>query len=71
MKTIQFTKLSSRELEVLELISFGNSSRDIAQELYLSTETIRTYRKKIISKMNARNAADLIRLAFQHELISV
>lgn len=57
--------LSERELQVLELISLGHSSREIAQNLYLSIETIKTHRAKIMKKFNARNVAHIVRLALE------
>ena len=65
------TNLSNREKEILTLISYGYSTPDIADKLFLSRETIKTHRKRIIVKMNAKNAADLVRLAFQTHILGV
>jgi ATP/maltotriose-dependent transcriptional regulator MalT len=48
-------KFSNRELEVLRLISNGLSNREIAQELYLSIETIKWYNRQIYSKLGVKN----------------
>jgi len=63
--------LSRREKEVLTLISFGYSTDEIGHELHLSKETIKTHRKRIIAKMCAKNAADLVRKAFESRVLSV
>ncbi|HNP48320.1 MAG TPA: LuxR C-terminal-related transcriptional regulator [Bacteroidia bacterium] len=55
--------LSERELEVLILMSEGLSSEKIAQKLHVSAHTIRTHRKMLLKKLNAKNAAELIRKA--------
>lgn len=61
--------LSMREREVLLLISEGKTSEDIARQLFLSVNTIDTHRKNIISKLNARNVTDAVRMALQKGLI--
>lgn len=54
-------KLSSRELEILELLREGLSNKEIAQKLFLSELTVKTHRKNIMAKMDARNITDLLR----------
>ncbi len=63
------TTLSSREKEILQLISEGYSSKDIAVQLNLSLNTVLTHRKKIMSKLGVHGQADLIRYALK-EIIS-
>jgi DNA-binding CsgD family transcriptional regulator len=50
-----FTRLTSRELDVLRLLSAGRQTRDIAQELSLGEETIRSHFKKAETKLGVRN----------------
>jgi DNA-binding NarL/FixJ family response regulator len=52
-------RLTDRELQVLDLIGRGRTSRDIAEELKLGVATIDTYRARIKEKMNFRNAMEL------------
>jgi DNA-binding CsgD family transcriptional regulator len=59
------TMLTGREKEILHLISIGFSSDEIARDLYLGAETVRTYRKSLLQKFKARNTAHLIRSAFE------
>ncbi len=56
-------QLSSREREILDLLSKGYTAPDIARALGLSNETIRWYRKKIIAKFDVSNTAELISMA--------
>jgi len=55
--------LSPRELQVLRLIAEGNTSKEIAQLLSLSLETIRTYRKTMMKKLGVGNVAGLTQVA--------
>ena len=68
MKTQNY--LTSREFEVLYLLSSGHSTPEIAKELFLSPETVKTYRKNLITKLDAKNVANLIRLAYEYEIIT-
>jgi len=54
-------KLSTREKEILHLLQMGLSNKEIGEKLFLSDLTIKTHRKNIMAKMDARNIADLIR----------
>ncbi len=54
-------KLSSREIEILQLLREGYSNKEISQKLFLSELTVKTHRKNIMAKMDAKNIADLLR----------
>ena len=62
-------KLSNREYQVICLIAARKSVKQIAEELYLSIQTIRTYRTRILEKMEMNTDAELIHYAIQHGLI--
>ena len=51
-------QLTAREDQVLKLIAAGYRYREIAMELSLSVETVRTYVKSIFKKLHVRNAAE-------------
>ncbi|MGD2152865.1 MAG: response regulator transcription factor [Gemmatimonadales bacterium] len=55
--------LSDRELEVLELIGRGLTTRQIAQRLHLSKKTVDTYRDHLKRKLQLRTANELVRYA--------
>ncbi len=61
--------ITGREIQVLNLISKGFSTPEIANNLYISTETVKTHRSHLMRKMEANNAAFLIRKAFELNLI--
>lgn len=54
-------KLSSREIEILELLKIGLSNKIISQKLFISELTVKTHRKNIMHKMGVNNIVDLIR----------
>ena len=56
----QYTLLTSREIEIIKLISEGLQNNTIAEKLNISNFTVKTHRKNIYKKLNCRNAAELI-----------
>ncbi len=55
--------LTDRELEVLQLIGKGLSTRQVAEQLNLSVKTVETHRENIKQKLKLENAAQLIQYA--------
>jgi DNA-binding NarL/FixJ family response regulator len=62
--------LSNREYQVFLEIGSGSGVAQIAQQLRLSPKTVRTYRSRILEKMNLQSTAELIFYAVSHELVS-
>jgi two-component system invasion response regulator UvrY len=60
--------LSSRELQVLQMIAKGRTIKEIAAELALSEKTIGTYRSRISKKMGLATNVDLTRYALKNQL---
>src|SRR5947209_8097976 len=63
-------QLSGRELQVLELTAEGLTNAEIAKKLFLSEETIKTYQRKGLSKLQARSRAHAVALGFRQRLIT-
>ena len=61
--------ITRREKEVLALIADGLTNSEIADKLFISTTTVDTHRKNLLSKFQAKNTATLIRLAAHFQLI--
>jgi two-component system invasion response regulator UvrY len=61
--------LSDREYEVMSLLVKGKKTRKIADELFLSPNTVNTYRSRILEKMNKKNVAELIHYAIKNDLL--
>lgn len=58
-----FEHLSERELNVLQLLGVGRSTREIASDLELSIKTIETYRENLKAKLGVKGSAELVRYA--------
>jgi len=63
-----YKKLSTREVEVLKLLSIGKKNKDIAQELEINEKTVSTYKTRLMKKLNVSNIVDLITQAKLLEL---
>ncbi len=61
--------ITRREKEVLGLIAEGLTNNAIAEKLFISTTTVDTHRKNLLTKFEVKNTATLIRLAAQFQLI--
>ncbi len=62
--------LSLRESQVLQLITQGQTTKEIASELNVGTRTVETFRARLMRKLGVRNAAELTRHALAHSLLS-
>src|SRR5947208_13883682 len=60
--------LTPRELEVLGLMCFGRSSKEIAAKLRISLKTVTCHRRMILIKTGVRNDVELLRWAIEHGL---
>jgi DNA-binding NarL/FixJ family response regulator len=64
-------KLSAREREVLQLITEGHSSAEIARLLHISARTVDTHRHNIMQKLDIHSVAGLTKFAIRHGLSSL
>jgi len=63
--------LTAKELEVMHLLTQGLSSKEIAQRLGSSPQTVDVHRKNIMNKLNIHTVAELVKWAIRNKLISV
>ena len=61
--------LTERELEIIKLIAEENSSKQIADKLFISERTVETHRKNIFRKTETNTIVGLMKFAYQHHLI--
>ncbi|MFN3305968.1 MAG: response regulator [Candidatus Kapaibacteriota bacterium] len=61
--------LSDREFQVLCMIASGKTIKQIAEELQLSSNTVSTYRIRILEKMKMKNNAELTHYAIKNGLV--
>lgn len=62
-------ELTDREKEVLKLIVQELTTTEIAEKLFISHHTVETHRKNLISKLNVKNTAGLVKYAFQNGIV--
>ncbi len=61
--------LSDREFQVFCLLARGQTLKEVAATLGLSTKTVETYRSRVLQKLCLRNNVDICRFAIQHGII--
>ena len=62
-------RMSNREQEILHLIAFEHTAKEIASKLFISYETVNSHRKNIMTKLGVRNTAGMVRVAFENQLL--
>jgi DNA-binding NarL/FixJ family response regulator len=65
---IRFKKLSSREIEVLKLLSSGKKNKEVAEGLDINEKTVSTYKARLMKKLGVSNIVDLLQQARALEL---
>ncbi|WP_328668943.1 response regulator transcription factor [Streptomyces sp. NBC_00328] len=63
--------VTDREREVLTLVGSGLSNTEIAERLFISVATAKTYLTRLLSKLNARDRVHLVIIAYEAGLVSV
>lgn len=67
--SILIPKISRREREVLSLIVKEFTTQEIAEKLFISLKTVESHRSSLISKLNVRNTAGLVRASIEFNLL--
>lgn len=62
--------LSAREVEIIKLIADGYTNKEIAEKLFLSSHTVNTHRKNIMSKLGLKNTAGIVIYAVQENIVN-
>ena len=62
--------LSDREMQVLRLVARGFSSKQIAEQIYVSAKTVETYRGRLLEKLGLRTRSELVRYAVHAGLLT-
>lgn len=68
-ETSQITELSSREKEILVLIAQEFTGNEIAEKTNISLNTVNTHRRNLLSKLNVKNTAGLVKYAIEYGLL--
>ncbi|WP_328467998.1 response regulator transcription factor [Actinoplanes sp. NBC_00393] len=61
--------VTEREMEIMVLVAHGLSNDDIAQRLHVSPLTVKTHVNRTMIKLNARDRAQLVVIAYQNDLL--
>ncbi len=70
-KASVFDALTSREIEVFQLIAEGHRSKSIAEKLHISVKTVSTHRYQLLKKLQINSVAELTKLAIQEGIITL
>jgi two-component system response regulator NreC len=68
-KVDEFSRLTKREREVLQLIAEGFTSKEIAEQLFISVKTVENHRANIMKKLEIHDTAGLVRYAIKIGLV--
>lgn len=64
-------RLTPRERQVVQLLSEGKTSKEIANQLKLSVKTAETHRTNVMRKLDLHSVADLVRYAVRNNIVQV
>ena len=70
-KKVSHKNLTSREVEILQLIAEGYSNKGIAKLLYISVKTVETHRTHLMDKIGKHNSVELTKYAIRKGIISI
>lgn len=62
--------LTEREREILQLLAEGQSTKQIAADLFISIKTVSTHRQHIMEKLNMTTIQDLVKFAIREKIIT-
>ena len=63
--------ISRREQEVLELVASEHTVAEIASLLFISTNTVKTHKRRLLEKLAVRNVAGLVRKGFELGILNI
>lgn len=63
--------VTKREKEIIELISLGNSNKEIAEKLLVSVSTVDAHRYNILKKLDSKNTAEMIMKAIKLKILNL
>ena len=67
--TKKFAPLTTKEKEILKLVSSGNSNKDIAKKMFVKEVTVKTHLNNIFKKLKVTNRTQAVLLALETEIV--
>lgn len=64
-----YTSLTSREIEIIQLLADGLYTKEIAEKLFISDKTVERHKTNILKKLKLRNTAQLVKIAITKGII--
>src|SRR5215211_3327374 len=61
--------LSAREVEVLKMIAYGSTNREVAEALHISPQTVKTYLERIFTKLGVSDRTRAVAVALKHGIV--
>ncbi len=68
---VSYKQLTTRELEILQLLAKGHTNKEVSEKIYLSIKTVEAHRSKIYAKLGFKTRADLVAYAIRHKLLDL
>ena len=62
--------ISVREIDILRLIALEYTTEEISEELFISSHTVNSHRKRLLKKLNVKSSIGLVTYAIKHNLIT-
>ena len=63
------SSLSAREVEVLQMIAYGSTNREVAEALHISPQTVKTYLERIFTKLGVSDRTRAVAVALKHGIV--
>jgi two-component system response regulator NreC len=70
-KTKRLDLVTPREIEVMTLLAYGHTNAEIAEKLNISERTVETHRTNIMTKMEFKSRAELVRFAIDNGMLKL
>ncbi|MGH1383512.1 response regulator [Kordia sp.] len=70
-KQAELVKLTPREIDILKLIAQNKKTKEIAELLFISVNTVQSHKKNLYSKLNIHSVSELVTYAFQHGFVEI
>ncbi len=71
LKTDRLDLMTPRELEVMTLLAYGHTNAEIADKLCISERTVESHRNNIMSKLEFKSRAELVRFAIENDMLKL